>query len=125
MWQQRSVPTPAAHEVLIKPIAAGICGTDIHAGPAISRFLYPRVLGHELCGEVVALGAAAQGFQRAARGADSVACQRCDACLSGKTNCCEQISVIGVHQDGGFASFSACRTLICWRLTMWRLKQRH
>lgn len=34
-----------------------------------------------------------------------VACQQCDACLSGKTNCCENISVIGVHQDGGFCEF--------------------
>ncbi|MBS0900228.1 alcohol dehydrogenase catalytic domain-containing protein, partial [Pantoea dispersa] len=108
VWQQRSVPTPAAHEVLIKPIAAGICGTDIHAWAGNQPFFsYPRVLGHELCGEVVALGAAAQGFQPGQRVAliPYVACQRCDACLSGKTNCCEQISVIGVHQDGGFCEF--------------------
>lgn len=105
VWQQRAKPTPAAHEVLIKPITAGICGTDIHAWAGNQPFFsYPRVLGHELCGEVVALGAQASGFTPGQRVAliPYVACQQCDACQSGKTNCCESISVIGVHQDGGF-----------------------
>lgn len=105
VWQQRTRPTPAAHEVLIKPITAGICGTDIHAWAGNQPFFsYPRVLGHELCGEVVALGAEASGFTPGQRVAliPYVACQQCDACQSGKTNCCENISVIGVHQDGGF-----------------------
>jgi len=104
-WQQRPRPTPAAHEVLIKPITAGICGTDIHAWAGNQPFFsYPRVLGHELCGEVVALGSAASGFTPGQRVAliPYVSCQQCDACQSGKTNCCENISVIGVHQDGGF-----------------------
>jgi len=108
VWQQRAKPTPAAHDVLIKPIAAGICGTDIHAWAGNQPFFsYPRVLGHELCGEVVELGSQASGFRLGQRVAliPYVACQQCDACLSGKTNCCENISVIGVHQDGGFCEF--------------------
>jgi 2-desacetyl-2-hydroxyethyl bacteriochlorophyllide A dehydrogenase len=108
VWQQRAKPTPAANDVLIKPIAAGICGTDIHAWAGNQPFFsYPRVLGHELCGEVVELGSQASGFRLGQRVAliPYVACQQCDACLSGKTNCCENISVIGVHQDGGFCEF--------------------
>ncbi|MDF7661585.1 zinc-binding alcohol dehydrogenase family protein [Erwiniaceae bacterium L1_54_6] len=108
VWQQRPRPTPAAHEVLIKPITAGICGTDIHAWAGNQPFFsYPRVLGHELCGEVVALGSKASGFTPGQRVAliPYVSCQQCDACQSGKTNCCENISVIGVHQDGGFCEF--------------------
>ncbi|WP_312663203.1 zinc-binding alcohol dehydrogenase family protein [Pantoea sp. CTOTU49201] len=108
VWQQRAKPTPAANDVLIKPIAAGICGTDIHAWSGNQPFFsYPRVLGHELCGEVVELGSQASGFRLGQRVAliPYVACQQCDACLSGKTNCCENISVIGVHQDGGFCEF--------------------
>ena len=113
VWQQRAKPTPAAHEVLIKPIAAGICGTDIHAWAGNQPFFsYPRVLGHELCGEVVELGSQASGFRLGQRVVliPYVACQQCDACLSGKTNCCEKISVIGVHQDGGFCEFLSAPT---------------
>ncbi|WFL67288.1 zinc-binding alcohol dehydrogenase family protein [Pantoea sp. X85] len=113
VWQQRAKPTPAAHEVLIKPIAAGICGTDIHAWAGNQPFFsYPRVLGHELCGEVVELGSQASGFRLGQRVAliPYVACQQCDACLSGKTNCCEKISVIGVHQDGGFCEYLSVPT---------------
>lgn len=113
VWQQRAKPTPAAHEVLIKPIAAGICGTDIHAWAGNQPFFsYPRVLGHELCGEVVELGSQTSGFRLGQRVAliPYVACQQCDACLSGKTNCCEKISVIGVHQDGGFCEYLSVPT---------------
>lgn len=108
VWQQRTRPAPAADEVVIKPITAGICGTDIHAWAGNQPFFsYPRVLGHELCGEVVALGSGVSHFMAGQRVAliPYLACQRCDACLSGKTNCCENISVIGVHQDGGFCEF--------------------
>ncbi|QDY43378.1 zinc-binding alcohol dehydrogenase family protein [Candidatus Pantoea soli] len=108
VWQQRAKPTPAANEIVIKPLTAGICGTDIHAWAGNQPFFsYPRVLGHELCGEVVTPGRDVQGFHAGQRVAliPYVACQQCDACLSGKTNCCEQLSVIGVHQDGGFCEF--------------------
>lgn len=108
VWQQREKPTAAAQEVVIKPIAAGICGTDIHAWAGNQPFFsYPRVLGHELCGEVVELGSRVTDFHVGQRVAliPYVSCQQCDACLSGKTNCCENISVIGVHQDGGFCEF--------------------
>jgi L-galactonate 5-dehydrogenase len=108
VWQTRNKPAPAANEALIKIVTAGICGTDIHAWAGNQPFFsYPRVLGHELCGEVVELGAAATGFQPGQRVAliPYLSCQRCDACLSGKTNCCENISVIGVHQDGGFCGY--------------------
>ena len=108
VWQQREKPKPAAHEVLIKPITAGICGTDIHAWAGNQPFFsYPRVLGHELCGEVVAPGRDVSEFTVGQRVAliPYVSCQQCDACLSGKSNCCENISVIGVHQDGGFCEF--------------------
>ncbi|WP_130832533.1 zinc-binding alcohol dehydrogenase family protein [[Erwinia] mediterraneensis] len=108
VWQTRSQPVPAANEALIKLLTAGICGTDIHAWAGNQPFFsYPRVLGHELCGEVVALGSAASGFQPGQRVAliPYLSCQQCDACQSGKTNCCEHISVVGVHQDGGFCNF--------------------
>lgn len=108
VWATRDRPAPAAGEALIKILTAGICGTDIHAWSGNQPFFsYPRVLGHEICAEVVALGRGAEGVQPGQRVAlmPYIACLHCDACQSGKTNCCEQISVIGVHQDGGFSDY--------------------
>ncbi|MEN4771116.1 galactonate oxidoreductase [Duffyella gerundensis] len=107
-WQTREKPTAQPGEALLKIVAAGICGTDIHAwGGNQPFFSYPRVLGHELCGEVVALGSGVSDFHVGQRVAlmPYLSCQRCGACQSGKSNCCENISVIGVHQDGGFCDF--------------------
>jgi len=108
VYQQVEKPIPKANEALIKIIAAGICGTDIHAWAGNQPFFsYPRVLGHELCGEVVALGSEVKHLHIGQRTAliPYVSCLRCGACRSGKTNCCENISVIGVHQDGGFGDY--------------------
>lgn len=107
-YQQRTVPVPGAGEALIKIIAAGICGTDIHAWAGNQPFFsYPRVLGHELCGEIVAAGSDSADFRVGQRVAviPYLSCGLCPACTGGKTNCCERISVIGVHQDGGFCDY--------------------
>lgn len=85
----------------------GICGTDLHAFEGTQPyFSYPRVLGHELSGELVETGGA-KGFQKT----DIVTfipyfnCGSCVACRSGKPNCCANINVCGVHIDGGMAEY--------------------
>jgi threonine dehydrogenase-like Zn-dependent dehydrogenase len=84
-----------------------ICGTDLHAFEGTQPFFnYPRILGHELSGELVEFDDA-PGFQRG----DSVTflpylnCGQCIACRSGKTNCCSSLQVCGVHIDGGMADY--------------------
>ena len=108
VWKEREIPIPGEGEALIKIKSVGICGTDIHAwGGNQPFFSYPRVLGHEICGEIVGLGKNIQNLKNGQQVAviPYVACQQCPACLSGRTNCCEKISVIGVHQDGGFSEY--------------------
>ena len=108
IYQQRPTPFPAPAEAVIKIITVGICGTDIHAWSGQQPFFsYPRVLGHEICGEIISLGNQATGWRIGQRVTvmPYLSCHHCGACLSGKTNCCENISVIGVHQDGGFSEF--------------------
>lgn len=108
LYQQHPKPQPGTGEALLKIVTAGICGTDIHAWAGNQPFFsYPRVLGHELCGEVVSLGAGAHRFRLGQKVSviPYLSCGSCAACESGKTNCCEKISVIGVHQDGGFCDF--------------------
>lgn len=108
IWEKREIPKPGDDEALIKLKTVGICGTDIHAwGGNQPFFSYPRVLGHEICGEIVGLG---ENINHLHNGQQVVvipyvSCRKCPACRSGRTNCCENISVIGVHQDGGFSEF--------------------
>ncbi|KKI89398.1 alcohol dehydrogenase [Bacillus sp. SA1-12] len=82
----------------------GICGTDIHAYKGNQPFFtYPRILGHELSGIIEKVEENGKGFQSG----DHVAiipymhCGKCIACKTGKTNCCTEMQVIGVHKDGG------------------------
>lgn len=106
--EKREIPIPDKQEALIKIKSVGICGTDIHAwGGNQPFFSYPRVLGHEICGDIVTLGEKVTQFKVGQQVAviPYVACQQCPACLGGRTNCCEKISVIGVHQDGGFSEY--------------------
>ncbi|GLQ53207.1 zinc-binding alcohol dehydrogenase family protein [Devosia nitrariae] len=83
----------------------GICGTDYHIYSGHHPFLqYPRILGHELSGVV----SDPNGSHLFAIGDPVVVnpylpCYECPACREGKTNCCETLSVIGVHSDGGMA----------------------
>src|SRR5277367_2217599 len=84
-----------------------ICGTDLHAFEGTQPyFSYPRILGHELSGEIVDVDDA-PGFQRG----DEVTllpyinCEKCIACRSGKPNCCTSLRVCGVHIDGGMSDY--------------------
>ncbi|PLR44704.1 zinc-binding alcohol dehydrogenase family protein [Chimaeribacter arupi] len=107
-YSRRDVPRPAPGEALLRVLAVGICGTDIHAWAGNQPFFsYPRVLGHEVCGEIVETGDNVTGFRPGQRVAliPYLACGTCPACSGGKPNCCERISVIGVHQDGAFCEF--------------------
>ncbi|PWC15803.1 galactonate oxidoreductase [Brenneria roseae subsp. americana] len=105
---ERPIPVPSDSEVLIKVKTVGICGTDIHAWAGNQPFFnYPRVLGHEICGEVIAFGKKITSFRigQQASVIPYIACNHCSACLNNRPNCCENISVIGVHQDGGMAEY--------------------
>ncbi|SDK10411.1 2-desacetyl-2-hydroxyethyl bacteriochlorophyllide A dehydrogenase [Billgrantia gudaonensis] len=93
---------------MIRIRRVGICGTDIHAyGGNQPYFDYPRVLGHELSGDIVAVG---DGIDPELIGQRAYVipylhCGECRACRHGKTNCCQNMQVIGVHRDGGMADY--------------------
>lgn len=103
------VPVPGPGEVLIRVRRIGLCGTDMHIFRGTQPYLqYPRVMGHELSGEVVS---APEGAGLAPGDPVYVmpylSCGRCVACRQGKTNCCTHIQVLGVHRDGGMAEYLA------------------
>lgn len=83
----------------------GICGTDYHIYEGKHPFLqYPRIMGHELSGVVLdANGATTLADGDAVVINPYLPCYQCPACREGKTNCCETLTVLGVHGDGGMA----------------------
>lgn len=107
---ERDVPAIQDNEVLLKVNAVGICGTDIHAYAGRQPFFsYPRVLGHEISGSAVKIGTACKEIREGDRLSviPCIPCGECAACDEGKTNCCENVSLYGVHQDGGFSEYLA------------------
>lgn len=106
--KEEDIPKIKQGEVLIKVKRIGICGTDIHAFYGNQPFFtYPRVLGHELSGEIVEVDM----NDRELKAGDSVAiipfleCGKCIACRQGKMNCCTNMKVFGVHIDGGMKEY--------------------
>jgi 2-desacetyl-2-hydroxyethyl bacteriochlorophyllide A dehydrogenase len=103
-------PVPDAGEALVRIRRVGVCGTDYHAFEGEQPyFTYPRILGHELSGDVASVPENSRGV----RPGDRVAvepylnCGECHACRAGKRNCCERLRVLGVHTDGGMQSLLA------------------
>ncbi|GEK59061.1 alcohol dehydrogenase [Marinococcus halophilus] len=96
------------HEVLVKVHAAGICGSDMHIYHGSNPFtVYPRIIGHEVAGEVAEIGESVHSLQVG----DKVSlepiqsCGECYACKQGQPNVCENLEVYGVHRDGGMREF--------------------
>lgn len=106
-WRAIEIPEPASPgpgEALVRIQRIGICGTDIsgYLGK-MPFFSYPRIPGHELGVEVLAVGADVTNI----RPGDLCSvepymnCQECYSCSRGHSNCCEKLKVLGVMMDGG------------------------
>lgn len=95
---------PGPGEALVGIRAIGICGTDFSGYLGKMPFIeFPRILGHELGVEVLAVGDGVTHLQVGDRCSVEpyLNCGTCHACLRGSTNCCETLQVLGVHCDGG------------------------
>jgi 2-desacetyl-2-hydroxyethyl bacteriochlorophyllide A dehydrogenase len=94
-------------QAIIKIKRIGICGTDLHAFEGTQPYFeYPRILGHELSGELIAVDGA-PGFEigETVTFIPYFYCEKCIACRSGKENACVNIKVCGVHQHGGMVEY--------------------
>jgi 2-desacetyl-2-hydroxyethyl bacteriochlorophyllide A dehydrogenase len=106
-YGSREMPALKEGHSIIKISRIGICGTDLHAFEGTQPyFQYPRILGHELAGELVESDGAA-GFAKgeAVTFIPYFYCGQCIACRKGKENCCSQLKVCGVHADGGMVEY--------------------
>ncbi|MFI8192196.1 zinc-binding dehydrogenase [Streptomyces sp. NPDC085946] len=110
-------PPPAAGEIQLRVLQASICGTDVDeftSGPHLiplttahpaSGHAGPLVLGHEMVGRVVAVGAEVTGFTTGdvVVPGSGVSCGTCRWCRAGRTNLCAAYYTVGLHVDGGLA----------------------
>ena len=89
---------------LIKVKSASICGSDVGAFRGTNVLVqYPIILGHEIAGEVVSIGDNPKGIKVGDKVVldPYIYCGKCYPCSIGRTNCCENLNVLGVHVDGG------------------------
>lgn len=106
-YASSEMPALSKGNAIIKIRRIGICGTDLHAFEGTQPFFsYPRILGHELAGELVAFDSA-PGFAsgEVVTFIPYFNCGTCIACRMGKPNCCSKLQVSGVHTNGGMAEF--------------------
>ncbi len=118
---QRPIPEAGPGEVLVKVRAASICGTDLHIynwdAWAQSRIHPPVIVGHEVCGDVVARGAMVTEPQIGdfVSLESHVICNICQYCRTGRGHICENTRLIGVDRDGGFAEYIAIAAQNAWK----------
>ncbi|MGN1166613.1 MAG: zinc-dependent alcohol dehydrogenase family protein [Lachnospiraceae bacterium] len=110
--REEEIPQIRENEVLIKVMASGICGTDVHifyGAPGATEPNVPVILGHEFAGEVVKCGSEVSRLKVGDKVTidPNMYCGNCDYCQKGKKHFCPSMSAIGVNQNGGFEEYCA------------------
>lgn len=107
---EREIPNPGPDEVLIKVMACGVCGSDVHiydGDQGSTSTTPPLVQGHEFSGVVVEVGnnvtSCKKGDRVCVDPADN--CNECYYCASGMMHHCEHMGAIGTNIDGGFSQY--------------------
>lgn len=102
------IPKPGAGEVLVKVMASGLCGSDLHIQEGKIRSVpLPHIPGHEMAGVVRELGAGCSRFQVGERvvSAIDITCGACRYCRSGRPNLCRRLQRIGFERNGSHAQY--------------------
>jgi len=117
--ESRNIPTPGAGQVLLKVRACGVCRTDLHVidGELPERPL-PIVPGHEIVGEVAAVGRDVSWPIGTRLGVPwlGYTCGQCDFCRSGRENLCDRARFTGYQLDGGYAAHVVADARYCFAL---------
>ena len=102
--EDRPIPRISNGEILVQMKACGICGTDVMQWYRIAKG--PRILGHEMAGEIVDIGRGVKSFKKGDRVFVShhVPCYKCHYCVQGDHTACESLHT-GNYEPGGFSEF--------------------
>src|SRR5947207_8891988 len=115
--EDRPTPHPTAGQILLKVKACGVCRTDLHIVDGELSNPKPLVVpGHEIVGEIVALGEGAERFKTGDRvGVPWLGgtCGDCRYCTSGRENLCDSARFTGYTLDGGYAEFAVANEDFC------------
>lgn len=104
-WQTQR---PGAGEVMVQVNATGICAGDMYIYQGKNPYvIFPAIGGHEITGIVAEVGAGVTGITAGTQVVVEpfIGCGRCYPCRVGKSNCCANLRIIGVHMPGGFAEY--------------------
>jgi D-arabinitol dehydrogenase (NADP+) len=101
------IPEPGEQEVLIKVMAAGLCGTDAHIYLGEYYSSFPLIPGHEFAGIVAKTGKNVKQFKEGQRVAadPNIFCEKCHFCKQNIQNFCQDFHAVGVTRDGAFAEY--------------------
>ncbi len=117
---RREVPVPAGDEVLLRVRACGVCRTDLHlADRDLEAKAELRVPGHEVVGEVVSAGRAADRFEVGDRVGIAWlrrTCGTCRMCRTGRENLCPASEYTGWDADGGYAEYAVVPEAFAYRI---------
>jgi alcohol dehydrogenase, propanol-preferring len=118
--QERPVPIPGKHQLLLQVKACGVCRTDLHvADGELAQPVLPLVLGHEIVGVVAEVGADAGDFvvgERVGVPWLGWTCGECRYCRRGQENLCPNARFTGYQIDGGYAQYTIADARFCFRL---------
>lgn len=108
---QREIPKCGEDEVLIRVLAAAVCGTDVHIQKwndwAAKRVAAPVIIGHEFAGEVVEIGKKVKEIKAGdiVSAETHIPCNDCRICRIGEKHVCPDSGLLGVNRDGCFAEY--------------------
>jgi alcohol dehydrogenase/propanol-preferring alcohol dehydrogenase len=117
--EERDVPQPGYGEVLVRVHACGVCHSDVFAKDGYPGVSWPVVPGHEIAGEIAAVGERVPGWsvgQRVGVGWFGGNCGYCESCRRGQLIDCVNMGIPGVTMDGGYADYVVVRAAALARL---------
>lgn len=114
-------PTPGPGEAVVRVRATSLCGTDAHIYRwdewARNRLRLPRIIGHELCGDVAELGAGVSSVKVGdfVAAESHITCGLCFQCRTGQAHVCRNYTILGVDTDGSYAEYVRLPERVLWR----------